>query len=378
MKIKYISNSIIPSKTANSVHVMKMCQAYSEEHEVILTSPNFTDMMELDIPDIYKYYNVKSSFYVKCINVPKIKGRGLIYSLTMFFTSILERDCLILGRDIPSLSLLSIFKKNVILEVHSPVWEGTIIQRITFNLWRKLALKKRLVVISDALKKLYVDKYQLDDDEILVSHDGADLPQLRTSNNVKLKGTSNLKVGYLGHLYKGKGMEVIRDVSVLLPDVDFHVVGGYEEDIKYWKNSIKSDNVFFYGHVSQNEVSNYISEFSVCLLPNQKEILPFQSGNIKVSNISSFTSPLKMFEYMAHKKAIVSSNIPVLLEVLDDKCSILVSPDDPNEWALALNKLRNEQVRNTLAEAAYLRFCNAYTWSERARNILTWSNYGKK
>ena len=37
MNILYISNSIIPSRTANSIHVMKMCQAFADNgHEVTL------------------------------------------------------------------------------------------------------------------------------------------------------------------------------------------------------------------------------------------------------------------------------------------------------------------------------------------------------
>ena len=41
MKILYISNSIIPSKKANSIHVMKMCQAFADNgHEVILLAPD--------------------------------------------------------------------------------------------------------------------------------------------------------------------------------------------------------------------------------------------------------------------------------------------------------------------------------------------------
>ena len=41
MKILYISNSIIPSRTANSIHVMKMCQAFADNgHEVVLLAPD--------------------------------------------------------------------------------------------------------------------------------------------------------------------------------------------------------------------------------------------------------------------------------------------------------------------------------------------------
>jgi len=33
MKILYISNSIIPSKTANSINVMKMCEGFVDNSE---------------------------------------------------------------------------------------------------------------------------------------------------------------------------------------------------------------------------------------------------------------------------------------------------------------------------------------------------------
>ena len=45
-------------------------------------------------------------------------------------------------------------------------------------------------------------------------------------------------------------------------------------------------------------------------------------------NISGYTSPLKLFEYMSHKKAIIASDLPVLKEVLNNKNSVLVEHDN--------------------------------------------------
>ena len=59
MRILYISKSIIPSRTANSINVMKMCQAFAENgHEVVLLAPNLKINMK-NIRDIYEYYGVK-------------------------------------------------------------------------------------------------------------------------------------------------------------------------------------------------------------------------------------------------------------------------------------------------------------------------------
>ena len=110
----------------------------------------------------------------------------------------------------------------------------------------------------------------------------------------------------------------------IFKDIDFHIIGGLEKDIEIWKDKIKSKNVFFYGYVPHKEVSKYINSLDICLLPNQKVVLAHgaESGGI---NISGYTSPLKLFEYMSHRKAIISSDLPVLREVLSNKNSLIVS-----------------------------------------------------
>ena len=55
------------------------------------------------------------------------------------------------------------------------------------------------------------------------------------------------------------------------------------------------------------------------------EIFPNPVNGILNVNISDFTSPLKLFEYMSHKKPIIASDLPVIREVLDEKNSILVN-----------------------------------------------------
>jgi hypothetical protein len=44
MKLAYLSNAKIPSREANSIHVMKMCQALGQlGHEVTLLTPDVRD-----------------------------------------------------------------------------------------------------------------------------------------------------------------------------------------------------------------------------------------------------------------------------------------------------------------------------------------------
>ena len=370
MKILYISNSTIPSKTANSINVMKMCQAFSENnHEVTLLAPDKKNEYQKEVVNIYEYYGVKKNFLIKKLWYPDIKGGVFFYALSIFFFLFFKKKFnLVYGRFLHGCYVATLLKNNVIFESHSPDY---IRKNFRINIFENLIKSKyfkKLVVISQALKNMYLDKEYLNNEKIKVAHDGAD-EVLDLETKIKLLGDSGkLKVGYVGHLYKGKGLEIISSLSKKVDnDVEFHIIGGFKKDIERWKNKINSKNVFFYGHVAHKEVSNYINALDICLLPNQKVVMAYGSKHDGM-NISDFTSPLKVFEYMSHKKAIIASDLPVLREVLNNKNSLLVDCENINEWIDAIEKLKAPMEREGIAKQA-LRDFNQYTWKNRARNI---------
>ena len=89
MKILYISKSIIPSRTANSINVIKMCQAFADNgHEVILIAPNIKNKYEKGIENIYEFYGVRENFYIKKNLFILILLVELFYTLLLFFLPI--------------------------------------------------------------------------------------------------------------------------------------------------------------------------------------------------------------------------------------------------------------------------------------------------
>ena len=370
MKIIYISNSIIPSRTANSIHVMKMCQAFAENgHEVVLLAPNRKHEYEANVEDIYQYYGVKENFKLKKLPHPSIRGGVYIYALFVFIYILLNRAELVYGRFLHGCYLASLAHPNIVFESHAPIFERNNIQ---FKLFKRLIKRKsfkKLVVISQALKQVYLDNGYLSDDQILVAHDGADKPK-DLITKAELKGNqSNVHVGYVGHLYQGKGVEVIANIAADLPsNISVHIIGGLEKDIQYWQKKISHENIHFYGFIPQSEVWKYLNALDICLLPNQKVVHSYGTDH-KGQNISDYTSPLKMFDYMAHGKAIISSDLPVLREVLNENNSMLVTPEEVDEWITAIKYLETVDNRSALAEQAYFDFY-VYSWSNRAQNIL--------
>jgi len=52
----------------------------------------------------------------------------------------------------------------------------------------------------------------------------------------------------VGHLYDGRGIELIFDLAGQMPELDFHLVGGSDEDLLYWQSVGRKTNIFFHGH----------------------------------------------------------------------------------------------------------------------------------
>jgi glycosyltransferase involved in cell wall biosynthesis len=320
------------------------------------------------VKNVFEYYGVRKNFQIVKLNYGAIKYvKTVMYGFSAS-QKIKEIDPdLVYGRDLYG-CYFSSKKYLTIFEAHSPM--SNFVNRFVLNRLRGQKKYKKTVVISDALKKILLSQQKIHKNKFFVAHDGAD-EVVDFDNIALLKGeVKNLKVGYIGHLYRGKGIEIIEMIADKVEkDIEFHIVGGMEKDIAFWKSKIHSVNVYFYGFVMQNEVNRYINAMDVCLLPNQKIIFTHGAGSRGV-NISGFTSPLKLFEYMAHKKAVVASDIEVLREVLNEKNSILVDCESVNEWVGAIEKLKNSEIRNNLAKKAYGDFLKNYTWKNRAKLLL--------
>lgn len=371
MKILYIARSTIPSRDANSIQVMKMCQAFADNgHEVLLLVPDKKAKMEKTVDDIHKYYGVKNSFTINGIRIKHKNGRAFFEIIEIKKALLNFQPDLVYSRCFLGCTIACLNGYQTMYESHLPIWTSSSIKKTGFLLLSKHNNFKRLIVISQALKDIYLNENIIKTDKIFVAHDGSDVIT-DVNSKVELSGNSNkLNIGYSGHLYKGKGIEIIAQIAPLAKDFNFHIVGGTENDIEYWKSVIPWDNVFFYGFKPQNELHKYINSFDVCLLPNQKIVLPCGKHDHKY-NISNFTSPLKMFEYMAHKKAIIASDLPVLREVLNESNAILVQCDDIDGWLKALEGLKNVKAREGIAENAYNNFISRYTWKNRAALVIT-------
>ncbi|MCB9554673.1 MAG: glycosyltransferase family 4 protein [Deltaproteobacteria bacterium] len=367
MRIVYLSSSLLPSQTANSVHCMKMCRALAQAgHQVELVARKGS----ATTGDIYGHYGVDPDFRISLLNWPQVRGGGLLYGTDVFRHLRPHRAQidLVYGRSLYGLQAAAWLELPVIYEVHAPpqnrarLWA----ERLLFRSPRLL----RVVAISKALRDEYLRLFpQLSSRsiEIIVAHDAAD-PLPEASGVVPLERwpgrPQTPQFGYVGHLYPGKGAELVLQIARYLPDCDFHLVGGTNEDVDYWRTQCTLSNVYFHGFVAHKDVIRYHRAFDVLLLSCAQRVAP--SGG--TGDIARWMSPIKLFEYMAAGKPIVASDLPVLREVLTDGINCrLADPNNPAAWAEILRELSADTITaHRLSLAARTQFLSQHTWRHRA------------
>jgi glycosyltransferase involved in cell wall biosynthesis len=137
--------------------------------------------------------------------------------------------------------------------------------------------------------------------------------------------------------------------------------GGTEKDIEKFKQEYGfNENVMIVGKKDHNEIPIYLKAADILVLPNNKgEMISMY-----------YTSPLKLFEYMASKRPIIASKLPSLQEILDEKLCYFFEPGDPKDLAKMIYYIKNnygETEKKCLN--AYEKVKN-HTWQKRAFDII--------
>jgi glycosyltransferase involved in cell wall biosynthesis len=160
-------------------------------------------------------------------------------------------------------------------------------------------------------------------------------------------------------------VDVLLRAIARLPGAPGLIVGGHEEEpdlhrVRELASELGiADRVTFTGHVQPGHVGGKLREARILVLPNPASALS-----------TRFTSPLKLFEYMAARRPIVATDLPSIREVLrDGENALLVPSDDPESMAAAIRRLLDDdQLSERLARNA-ADAVQQYTWSRRAERL---------
>lgn len=361
MKLVYIANIRLPTEKAHGIQIMKMCEALGGEglSVELLVPRRINDLPE----DPFDFYGVKRNFKITRIPCLDLVNFGvfrigfLMATLSFFlfarFYLYFRSYDVIYSRE----PLASLFFRNYILELHS--WP----RQSNLLLSRPKKIMALTSFLKDDLRKLGIpeakitvvpDAVDLAEFDLAVSKEGA-----RQKLNLPLNKTIILYTGSF-LFYSWKGVDTLLEAGKLLADYLFVLVGGHPWEIKKLKDSSLPPNVLLLPYQKYDSMPYYLKSADVLVIPNKRG-----------ENISEkYTSPLKLFEYMAAKRPIVSSDLPSLKEVLTDNEAVFFEAGNVHDLIRAIKEINgNSELSERLAFNAFRKVKN-YTWKERAKKVL--------
>jgi glycosyltransferase involved in cell wall biosynthesis len=375
MKIAVITNSRIPSLTANSIQAMKVTQALMQlGHEIRMFAPRETESVSREslaahyglrfVPDLELLPSIKLfkrlDFVVLAQNAAEKFGAELIYTW------------------LPQSAVFALMRKDpVVLEMHADVTgNGTWWLQ---QFWNRLG-RKLMTVTTSALRNALErsTSLQFPNESLIVAPNGVELEKYDGLPNPsearhQLNLPEGLTVGFTGHIYPGRGADLLFELAKQMPQVNFLWVGGTPELVEFWRAKLteaKMTNVTMTGFVKHERIALYQTAADILLMPYSRSISA-SSGQ----DIAEVINPMKMFEYMASGRAIVSADLPSIREVLNEENAVFVEAGNwelvIGEWRLAIESLLADEARRYALGAQARRDVEQLTWVKREQRILS-------
>jgi len=359
----------MPTEKAHGYQIVKMCEAFADNGVVIeLIVPKRRNHIK---DDVFTYYHTRNNFTFRYLKFIDFFSWSWLNHKIGFTLNILEFLLLSL--------FLKIDKQNIIY-TRSPeiAWLFGVRGYKTFYECHQLPEKKSklfgyfikkihgIVTITNGLKQDLVADYAYSADKISTAPDGVDLETFdikitrqEARERLDLPGDKKI-ILYTGHLYTWKGVDTLADASKNLPvDILIYTVGGDAQEINAFNQRNPNHNIIAAPAVSREKVAIWLKAADLLILPN--------SAKEKISE--KYTSPLKLFEYMASGTPIIASDLPSIREILNNKSAIFFKPDDTMSLLNEINSSFRQNINLNQINANTKQMIDNYTWHNRATHI---------
>ena len=219
--------------------------------------------------------------------------------------------------------------------------------------------KENVLVVSTAKKlKDIANKFRGENENNILSPNAVNLEDFKNHGHEigeKIQPIVNKRkpiIGYYGALAKWFDYKLIEQLAKEREDYEIVLIG-MDYDGSYDQSNLKDySNISYLGMIDYKDLINYSRYFDVCIVPFIK------------NDITDSTSPLKIFEYMALEKPIVTTDI--------NECknyeSCLISKDY-DEFIKNIDKALKLEVDNKEYFNILRREAEENTWDNRAELI---------
>jgi len=356
-----------PSEKAAALFVIENARSFAGTFNVHIVAPRRLGRGE-DKVDLPKDITITYLPVLDLFSAPFVSFLAFYISMltylpfaTLFLISRARKGDCIISNDFLLAIAASVSRARVIFEVHDypEHWK---------QLYRLLFKRVALVIATNNWKyRTLLEEFPETAGKILMERNAVDFSRFGGRETreecrrvISLPEDARIVV-YTGHLYSWKGIETLISAARSMSDIRFVFVGGTpEESMRYRTENRAFENITFTGHVPHSEVVYWQGAADVLVLPN----------TAKEEISSHYTSPMKLFEYMASRRPIVASRIPSIEELLDERNAYLFEPDNATSLEKAIRSVFEDldEARERAARARER--VEEHSWSARATRLL--------
>lgn len=370
----YIANIRYPTDKAHGIQVANMCEAFGRLVEkVVLIVPRRRNDPEMRV-DPYAFYGTEKTYGIRRLPTLDLIGLIPIRSIAFLLQSATyllfvklfllfkpRRGVIVYTRELEVAVLARFLGFRSAIELHSlPRRSGVVYRSALHSVSSVLAISRGIG--RTLVKRGYLGRVLSVPDGVKLSLFTAEISVEEVRREFSLEGFGRIAL-YAGHLYAWKGMQTALDAASHTPDITFCFAGGTEVDRREFSAELEkrgAKNCRLLGRFSYTQVPRLLRTADVLILPNTgKEDLA-----------ARFTSPLKLFEYMASGVPIVAADVPAIREIVDDSMVFFFHADDPADLARAVREsMADPSVAEKRAHASRAAV-QQYGWDSRAVRIL--------
>lgn len=363
MKMYYIANARMQVEQAHAIQITKMCEAFAAAgNEVTLILPDFGARA-----DLFATYGVKRNFRIRYLPVLDLPLRlpGAFALLVISF-AIVVRVWLLRQRGeavIYTRGEISLFIEPFLPRRFALVWETHIKPNHPTRYLRVARRARAVIAVTTHYAQEIPALLGISPEKVLYVPDAVDADAFLHSEPVavarkRLGLPLDKKIAlYAGRIDSWKGVNLLLEASELLPEnIQIVIMGGTEEQINQLRP--RYPRVRFLGYRPYAELPDNQSAADVLVLTGDPSSL--------VARL--YTSPLKLFTYMASGIPIVATDLPSFRDVLSEQDAFFF---EPNAAALAealLFAVTHPEDATSRARRARQKV-RAFSWTARARAI---------
>lgn len=173
---------------------------------------------------------------------------------------------------------------------------------------------------------------------------------------------------YVGGLREDRGIfKTLQAIKSVNEDCKYIFVGPFEtEDFKnkcesYLKQELQNKDVTFVGKVPHVEVFDYLKKAHA-------GFVLLQPDNWRYVN----SEPIKLFEYMISKTAVIGSNFEMIEKIVKNPDSgVLADPSSEEDIARAITKIATDlEAARRMGNIGYDKVCKSYNWNVCEQRLL--------